>query len=252
MARPHSTRLTLIALLLLTVVVAVTVSLGRWQLRRADERRAILAAIEAGRRQAPLELNPASRPVDFSPWRAAHAQGQWRNEFSLWLDNRNHDGRPGYWLATPLMLGEQGPAVLVLRGWVARVPGQQPALPPADAGEQSINGELAERVPRLFELWSLGDRQDQLPARLTPGQPVTVQNLDLAGLARATGLTFLPVVVMQTGATTGGLERDWPQPSVDFHQNQGYALQWFAFASIAGLAWLVVAGRAWRRARRPS
>ncbi|MFU2068868.1 SURF1 family cytochrome oxidase biogenesis protein, partial [Bordetella hinzii] len=49
MARPHSTRLTLIALLLLAGVVAVTVSLGRWQLHRADERRAVLAAIESGR-----------------------------------------------------------------------------------------------------------------------------------------------------------------------------------------------------------
>ena len=52
MARPHSTRYTVAALLLLGISVVILVSLGRWQLRRADERRAILAAIEAGRKQA--------------------------------------------------------------------------------------------------------------------------------------------------------------------------------------------------------
>ena len=54
MARPHSTRYTVAALLLLGISVVILVSLGQWQLRRADERRAILAAIEAGRKQAPL------------------------------------------------------------------------------------------------------------------------------------------------------------------------------------------------------
>ncbi len=57
---------------------------------------------------------------------------------------------------------------------------------------------------------------------------------------------------MQTASEDDGLLRDWPQPSVDFHQNQGYALQWFSFATIAVLAWVAVAVRAWRRRSRGS
>ncbi|MFQ6719058.1 SURF1 family protein, partial [Bordetella pertussis] len=49
MARPHSWKLTLAALLLLGIAAAILASLGRWQLHRADERRAVLAAIEGGR-----------------------------------------------------------------------------------------------------------------------------------------------------------------------------------------------------------
>ncbi|MFQ6689938.1 SURF1 family protein, partial [Bordetella pertussis] len=60
----------------------------------------------------------------------------------------------------------------------------------------------------------------------------------------------LPTVLMQTGEHNDGLARDWPQPSVDYNQNIGYAMQWFAFAGIAAIAWLVVAARAWRRRRQ--
>ncbi|MFJ1300099.1 SURF1 family protein [Pseudomonadota bacterium AL_CKDN230030165-1A_HGKHYDSX7] len=294
MAFSHSRRKTILALLLLAVVIAVTVSMGRWQLRRADERRAVAAAIDAGRQQAPLALAAGQDAAVYVPWRAAEARGTWRPELSVWLENRNHHGRPGYWLATPLMLDEGRKAVLVLRGWVARQPGSQqaPAIP-ADTGPLTVSGELAERVPRLFELWSFGGAgAAQLPARLGDGPAPVLQNLDLAAYARVTGLTLLPTVLMQTagsdeplagapaagapaagspaagsmGSGTGqdgagppragsapradGLVRDWPQPSVDYNQNQGYALQWFSFAAIAALAWLVVAGRAWKRARQ--
>ncbi|MBO9354262.1 SURF1 family protein [Bordetella petrii] len=251
----HSVRRTLAALLLLGVAVAILASLGAWQLRRADERRATQAAIQAGRAQPPLALAPATPAAELHPWRPAQAHGQWLDQYSVLLQNRNQNGRPGYWLATPLLLDPAShSAVLVLRGWLPRgAPGQPaPALPPAPAGQRDVAGELSPRVPRLFELWSLGgSRQDQLPATLpVAGNAVPqIQNLDLPAYAQATGLALLPAVLMQTRGDDA-LVRDWPQPSVDYNQNQGYALQWFSFAAIAAIAWLVVAWRAWRRAGR--
>ncbi len=261
MARPHSTRYTVAALLLLGVAVVILASLGQWQLRRGDERRAILAAIEAGRKQAPLPLTPATDPGEMTAWRAAQATGVWLPQFSVLLDNRNHDGKPGYWLATPLLLdADAHRAVLVLRGWLPRVmrsQGQGPAQPPlpaTPADEQTVKGELSPRVPRLFELWSLGAAdQSALPAALPVAGGVLpqVQNLPLDAYAKATGLTLLPTVLSQSeGGADDGLVRDWPQPSVDFQQNTSYAVQWFAFAGIAAIAWLVVLGGAIRRVRR--
>ncbi|MGY6268161.1 SURF1 family protein [Achromobacter denitrificans] len=263
MARPHSTRYTIAALLLLGAAVVILASLGQWQLRRGDERRAILAAIEAGRKQAPLQLTPATDPAGMTAWRAAEATGVWQPQFSVLLDNRNHDGRPGYWLAMPLLLDAgAGRAVLVLRGWLPRAlpaPGQpagpgpaQPALPATPEGQQTVTGELSPRVPRLFEIWSLGGaEQSALPAALpAAGGVPQVQNLPLDAYARATGLALLPTVLMQSDGADDGLVRDWPQPSVDFQQNTSYAVQWFAFASIAAIAWLVVLGGAVRRMRR--
>lgn len=257
MARPHSTRYTVAALLLLGITVVILVSLGQWQLRRGDERRAILDAIEAGRKQAPLVLTPATPPADMTAWRAAQASGTWLPQFSVLLHNRNHDGKPGYWLATPLLLdAESRRAVLVLRGWLPRViQGQgQPALPATPTGVQTIEGELSTRVPRLFELWSLGGQaSSSLPASLpmAGGSVPQVQNLPLDAYAEATGLSLLPTVLSQSGAAPDdGLVRDWPKPSVDYQQNTSYAVQWFAFGSIAAIAWLVVLGGAIKRMRQ--
>ncbi|ANN75865.1 SURF1 family protein [Bordetella flabilis] len=258
MARAHRT---VTALVLLGIAVVLLASLGRWQLRRADERRAILAAIESGRRQAPLALAPATPASELRAWRPVSAQGNWRDDLTVLLDNRNQDGRPGYWVATPLVLEGGGPgmAVLVLRGWMPRaLPGavgggmaapRPPALPP---GVQTVSGELVERVPRLFELWNPGGPSgDALPATWpAPGGLPTVQNLDLDSYARATGLRLMPAVMEQLQPAGDGLVRDWPQPSVDYNQNLGYAMQWFGFACIAGVAFVVVAVRA-RRGGRP-
>jgi len=291
MVRPHSTARTLAALLLLALAVIVLASLGRWQLHRADERRAILAAIEGGRAQAPLTLAADTPAGQLQAWRPAQAYGRYRDDLTVVLDNRNRDGRPGYWIATPLLLEGSNPAtaILVLRGWMPRAaPGQPAAVaPPAPADPRHVTGELAERVPRLFELWHFGGAAaDVLPSRLplADGKPPTVQNLDLTAYAAATGLRLLPAVLEQRDARTDApsrderglgpdgaaarrdanqprpdaatasrdadvLKQDWPQPSVDFNQNQGYALQWFGFATIAGIAFLVVAWRALRRRR---
>jgi cytochrome oxidase assembly protein ShyY1 len=258
MARAHRT---VTALVLLGIAVVLLASLGRWQLRRADERRAILAAIEAGRGQPPLVLSPATPPAELRPWRPVSAQGTWRDDMTVLLDNRNQDGRPGYWVATPLVLdGGAGVAVVVLRGWMPRVlPGavgtgaagvaSVPRPPAAPSGPQAVSGELVQRVPRMFELWNPGGPSgDALPATWpAAGGLPTVQNLDLGAYAAATRLRLLPTVVEQRGPAADTLVRDWPQPSVDYNQNLGYAMQWFAFAGIAGVAFVVVAIRARRR-----
>jgi surfeit locus 1 family protein len=255
MVRPPSIPRTIAALVLLGLAVVLLVSLGRWQIRRGDERRAIQSAIESGRRLSPLMLAPDTPSSQLTPWRPARATGRWLNDRSVWLENRNYKGRPGYWVATPFAFdAAAGHAVLVLRGWVPRAtPGQpEPKMPPAPGGTQTIQGELTPHVPRLFELWSLGKSQDNvLPPVVadTHGDAPHLQNLDLTPYARATGLTFIPAVLEQTGPSDEHFVRDWPQPSVDFNENDGYSLQWFAFAAIAAVAWLVVLGRALGRFR---
>jgi len=244
-----SSRRTLAALILLGIAVAGLTSLGRWQLQRADERRTIRYAIEAGRRQPPLMLSADLPAEALQPWRSASVQGVWRNDLTVLVDNRNLNGRPGLWVATPLQR-DDGAAVLVLRGWLPRPLGNA-ALPvlPGEPGLRYVTGELASRVPRLFELpGQLVGLPDGWPGQ---GDDIPrVQNLDLAALAEATGLDFMPTVLLQTAPVQDdGLLRDWPQPSIDADQNIGYAVQWFSFAAIAATAWLIVLWRALRQRR---
>ena len=146
---------TALALALLMLVGGTCVSLGFWQLDRATERRAIAANIEQGRKATAIELNNATQEAhNFKNWTPATVQGRWRSDLSLLLDNRNLNGRPGLWLATPLVIAD-GRAVLVLRGWFARPLGENIApIVPTSGSDQQLSGELAEHVPRLVELWS--------------------------------------------------------------------------------------------------
>lgn len=266
MARSHTTLRTIAALILLCGMAIAFVSLGNWQLDRAAQREAIKAAIQAGRNTSALHLSPGTPTHDLVPWRPATAHGVWLHKLTVLLENRNYQGQPGYWVATPLLIDRAAnTAVLVLRGWLPRPmrPGQaMPAIPrPMDA--QTVDGELLERVPRLFELWSWsGGGATRLPGKLPDAaNPVPqVQNLDLTAYAQATGLTLLPTVLAQSASTPAAADnpgagtpllQEWPEPSLDADKNRGYALQWFGFAAIAAGAWLVIAWRALRRKITP-
>jgi cytochrome oxidase assembly protein ShyY1 len=246
----------LVALLLLAALGLSCLALGRWQLRRAAEREAIAQAIETGRKAPPLTLTANTPQDELREWRPASAEGVWLDGYSVLLDNRNRNGRPGLWLATPLRLS-QAPdtAVLVLRGWLPRPIGQQSAqLPPASAGVQNLTGQLRAHVPQLYELWQRDGRDNSaLPEVWRAGEPPLAQNLDLARYARATGLKLLPAVLEQTGGapTEDTLMRDWPAPPLNADQNRGYALQWFSFAAIAIAAALFMLWRALRAKPAP-
>ncbi len=255
---------TLVALLLLAIVVLVGLRLGNWQLNRAAERLNIAATIAAGRASTPLQLSARTPTPQLSPWRSASANGTWLHQYTVLVDNRSYGGRPGYWVATPLLLEQDsGPqaskqppvALLVLRGWMPRPvhPGQAQQPIPAPTGTQTVQGELLDRVPRLLQLWSWSKNPSgQLPATWPKdtGTPVVVQNLDLHELSQVSGLHLLPTVLAANPDNASGLLQEWPEPSLDADKNRGYALQWFGFAAIAGIAWIVVLWRALRRKRQ--
>lgn len=258
-AGKRANRRSLLAAVLLAMLGTVFVSLGNWQLNRADERTEIAAMIEAGRRSPPVEVSATVNSEALKPWQSAQATGRWLPELSVLLDNRNLDGKPGFWLATPLRLNADT-AVLVLRGWVARPIGNFNPFPRINQSRDdvTVSGEIALRVPQLYEI------ADEAAIALPGANAVQAlidtttldltqlqqrQNVSVKELSEVTGIQFLPVVLMQTNATDGeSLKRQWPTPSVDSDTNKGYAMQWFSFAAIAFGAMGVLLWKTLRRA----
>ena len=263
-----------LGMLLLAITGLATVSLGQWQLSRADEKRDIAQRIQAATELEPLTLSPDVPAESLADWRKAWARGAWQPGLTVYLDNRNHDGRPGYWLVTPFCLrspdapAETGTeamavdcdrAIAVLRGWMPRpLPGADasgkavPAvLPPVpEPTGDVVEGRLLSHLPRLYELPALmggGDQRMPLDWNAVP----VVQNLTLDEYAAASGLEFLPVVLEQDNDTGDGLLREWAGPPVDVDKHLGYAMQWFSFAAIAFIALGVILVKALRRNRNP-
>lgn len=211
---------------------AVTARLGFWQLDRAAQKVALQQALDQ-QRQLPalaqkdlaLQADQANQQVH----RAVVLQGRWLPEHTVYLENRQMNGRVGFFAVTPLLL-DDGSAVVVQRGWFARdlLDRLRIVAPPVPPGLQRIQGRMALTPSRLFEFESTGSG----PIR---------QNLDVVRFSQETGLNLRPLTVVQEdtpGDATDGLQRAWPQPARGVEKHHGYAFQWFALSTLSAGLWL--------------
>lgn len=201
---------------------ALTVALGNWQLRRAEEREGAQRQLDA-RAAGPAVALP-SRAVDPAQWawRRVTARGEYVAARTILLDNRVLDGRTGYHVVTPLRLAGTDVHVLVNRGWTPPGPSRS-ELPrfPTPGGTLTVEGVVTVPPARVF---ALGDA--------APAGPVW-QHLKLERFRDLTGLALLPVVLAQTDGAGDGLVRRLERPDAGADKNRAYALQWYVFAALA-------------------
>jgi surfeit locus 1 family protein len=207
----------------------VTFALGQWQLGRGHERDAAQAAIDA-RTQLP-ELSHASiatgNPQELLHRRVA-LRGTWEARRTVFLDNRQMNAVPGFYVVTPLKLEGGDAVVLVQRGWVPRNFERRELLPRVDTppGMVELHGRIAPPPARLYEFKGV----ESGPIR---------QNLDIAAFGAETGLKLAPVTVMQTAPPASeGLLRDWPRPASGSERNYGYAFQWWAMSALIAILYV--------------
>jgi surfeit locus 1 family protein len=168
-APPHAKWVVLFGTLL---IMAVTARMGWWQLDRAAQKKALQHAIES---QATAEVLPApALPVDAAEaerlrYRRITLRGEWQPEHTVYLENRQMRGRPGFFVLTPLKL-PAGDAVLVQRGWLPRDMTDRTRIPPyrTPAGEVEVLGRIVAWPSRLT---ALGDEpaKSRLRRRGGPG-----------------------------------------------------------------------------------
>ena len=206
--------------------VALTARLGLWQLDRAAQKTALQQAL--GERGAQPALTTAELARDPAAAAGQHhrravVQGRWLDAHTVFLDNRQMNGRPGFFALTPLALAD-GSAVLVQRGWLPRDPADRTRVqaPPLPAGEASVAGRIAPGPSRLYEFAS--------------GETGRIrQNLELDAFARETRLDLRPLTLVQEEGSpplADGLQRQWPQPAANVAKHHGYAAQWFALSAL--------------------
>lgn len=209
--------------------VAATFALGLWQLDRGRQRDAAQAAVDA-RAQLPELTQPALVAGDGAQLvhRRIALRGTWDAERTVFLDNRQMRGAPGFYVITPLKLAGSDTAVLVQRGWAPRDFERRDRLPPVEspAGPVEVRGRIAPAPARLYEFGAV----ESGPIR---------QNLDIAAFGAETGLKLSPVTVLQTvPAASEGLLRDWPRPAGGSERNYGYALQWWALCALVAILYV--------------
>ena len=234
------------------LIVAVTASLGNWQLDRAAEKRIAQAARDAALAAPPAAIDADSLPAllaaDKVLGHKVALTGHWVPNSTVYLDNRSHNEQAGFQVFAALALAKGAatnatPAhVLVLRGWAPRNIRDRTALPPLpeQTGQIVVAGLAQADIEQSIVL---GD--DMAPA----ADQHLWQRVNLDRYARWSGLDLAPLVVRQTEATlaadtTGqpvaddALVRDWIKPGSMVDKHYGYAFQWFAMALAMLMFWI--------------
>jgi surfeit locus 1 family protein len=208
--------------LLCIVLIGMLIALGRWQLHRAEEKRALFDAFAAGTDVTRLiELQTAK----IARYQHVEAAGHYDGRRQVLIDNMVNAGRAGYFVITPFAL-EGGGWVLVNRGWVplGASRAERPAL--------AVGGDARRIRGRADSLPSPGIQMgDQ--ATLSPPYPVVAEYPAHAELARLLGegaWTGATEVVLLDPGEPDGYVRTWSPPGFPPLRHIGYAVQWFALA----------------------
>jgi surfeit locus 1 family protein len=213
--RPFTTLLTI-------VLIAMLISLGRWQLHRAAEKRALFDSFAAGL--------GATKSIDLQTPKVPRYQhveinGHYDDTRQVLIDNMVHAERAGYFVITPFAL-QGGGWVLVNRGWVplGNSRAERPAIP-VTADARRIRGR-ADNMPSPGI--SMGT-----PAAPAPPYPVVANfptQADVAQLLKEPNWTAAADLILLDPQEPDGYVRDWSAPGFPPIRHIGYAVQWFGLA----------------------
>lgn len=225
-------RVTALALLLLPIVL----SLGFWQLDRAEEKRQLQALFAAKQQAGPVDitqLEPQKADLRYQP---VSLTGHFIKGKNILLDNRIRQRRFGYEVVTPFQLSESEQIVLVNRGWIE---GDQARrhLPEfvTPEGELTLRGDI--HVPQ-GELLMLASEQHS-------GWPRVQQSLEVSALQDKFAVLLFPYSVRLHAESPGALTPSWMVVNIQPQKHTGYAVQWFAMGITLVLIALLGNTNAW-------
>lgn len=204
--------------------------LGLWQIGRAHEKEAIQARFDARREAPPLSLAGRLPDTDSLRFRQARVTGRYDPDLTLLVDNQVLDGRPGFYVVSPLRVAGSARWVLVNRGWVPMGPSREqlPAVPPPQ-GTVTVRGYLSNPSRPPLELGE--------PAVLHRGEQI-VQAIRPARVGALLGGPVLPLELRQQGSAEPQLRKKWFIVNMTPGRHYGYAVQWFALALVVCIVYI--------------
>jgi surfeit locus 1 family protein len=213
-------------------LLSLLVALGRWQLRRADEKQTLFDAFAKGA-DATTVIGPQTRALP----RYQHLIGSGRYDGSrqVLIDNMTDaDGHAGYYVVTPFALSEGG-WLLVNRGWVP-LGVSRAALP-----DVSVDNRVRSVRGRADHMPSPGLRMGT-PAPLRPPFPAVANfptHGDIEHLLRESQWSSATELVLLDDDQPDGYVRQWQPPGFPPLRHLAYAVQWFGLAVALAVIYLV-------------
>ena len=210
--------------------VFLFISLGNWQLSRADEKNARQEQLDRLSQQPTVKLPGVRVKLEEFQYREVEIRGEYLPSHTIYLDNKTYKGVAGYHVITPVKLANSKLHVLINRGWIAAGLDRKdlPDVPPLEQGEVTVTGTVVSPEQKML----------QLSGEVLTG--AVWANLDIQRYHETTGLELQPILVLQEDQLDDGLVRQWDRPDSGSARNIGYAIQWFSLAATAIIIFIVL------------
>jgi cytochrome oxidase assembly protein ShyY1 len=215
------------------LAVASFIRLGFWQWHRGAEGQREWQRFARGAQEVRTLDSEALASVPL--YQRVSVTGTLDEKHQFLLDNRSYQGRPGYEVLTPLRRAADL-TLLVDRGWVP-FSGSRAQLP-----RISLDTDAPVTLTgRSGLLPSAGLALGHAP----PGGawPKVTAFPSMAELAGALGNALEPRILLLDPAAPHGYVRDWQPPGMSPLRHFSYAIQWWSFAALVLLVWVVMAVR---------
>jgi len=207
---------------LIIATLVLLISLGFWQLDRADEKRAIEDQI-ASANSGDVEFVTSVEFLKDKEYYHVRLQGSFVVDKQFIYDNQIVDQISGYYVLTPLVLKGDSKAVLINRGFIPWN-GRRDKLADIDIADKltEVKVQISKPVKRM-ELEA---------SELTGDFPVLIQALDLDEMSTIASLDFASVIGLLSPESDNGFVRQWEPYTGSIERHIGYAIQWFLMALV--------------------
>ena len=217
--------------ILITATFAFLVSLGFWQLDRADEKRSIETSIKQANTGS-VELIKEEEGLQNKEYYEVRLQGKYLSDKQFIYDNQIVDQVSGYYVLTPYALEGQSKAILINRGFIPWN-GRRDKLADIVIGQETreIKVQISKPIKRM----------ELKPSEVGIQFPVLIQSIDLQDMADRAKVDFSSVIGLLDASASNGFIRKWEPYTGSIEKHIGYAVQWFLMALVLAIIGIRIA-----------
>ena len=217
--------------ILITATFAFLVSLGFWQLERADEKRGIEASIKQANTGS-VELIKKEEGLQSKEYYEVRLQGKYLSDKQFIYDNQIVDQVSGYYVLTPYALEGQSKAISINRGFIPWN-GRRDKLADIVIGQETreIKVQISKPIKRM----------ELKPSEVGIQFPALIQSIDLQDMADRAKVDFSSVIGLLDASASNGFIRKWEPYTGSIEKHIGYAVQWFLMALVLAIIGIRIA-----------
>jgi len=215
----------LVPSILILATMAFLVSLGFWQLDRADQKRTIEASIQKANTGV-VELIVNQNELLNKEYYEVRLQGSYVSDKQFIYDNQIVDQASGYYVLTPFVLTGQSNAIMINRGFIPWN-GRRDQLD--DIAVDSAFREVKIQVSRPIK------RIELKTSDISNQFPVLIQAIDFDVIEEISSTSFVDVIGLLDPSSDDGFVRKWEPYTGSIEKHIGYAIQWFLMALVLGI-----------------